>query len=690
MKYSSYVDPFYGNFESDLPKPEGIAARWFFLKAQTGNTHPGAVMPFGMVSAAPYTGGYPTGYSPYWFNYYARPERIMDPEHLKIYGFSHFHQSGTGSIGQYYNYCIVTPFIKDIPSRFTTFFLKDEHAHPGYYSGCINNIKAELTVTKGAAIHRYSFPGDEENFILFDLQMNGLVRNGEMLSSPGNIEFLDVSEKSFYALSKYDDVPLYVCVYCPQATEVKSLHDSRIVMRINGRITDVAIGFSFASFDHAKRHCLDSMNQGFDATVEQAKQVWEYMLSFIEVEGPTESLQKFYSNLYHTLIKPIDITNNSHFWNDAPCMVDLATLWDMYKVQLPLIFMLYKETGRKIVLSMLRSIKKFGYFPNCLLLTPPEPISNQAYALSCLVLYDAFTRKLKGIDWAEVLFSMVHELRRPCYNQFYRNGVLDEYPSHTLDLVAACHATVQLARELGYENIATEFSKYTNNWKNVFDLNTGLLIVNGKYYEGSHWNYSFRLLPDMHTRIALSRDYLADLDRFFGYGCPPVTQCTDPKDLITMKEGEKLNRFEGFNNETDMETPYAYDYINRIDRVAEIVRSGEQYMFSLGRGALPGNNDSGGLSACYVMNALGLFPVAGQPIFLLGSPAVNKAKIHLHNGNTFEIEAIDNGKNNIYPTDIKLNGKPLNRLILTVDEIMKGGKLSMKMFSLPQKTPPMF
>lgn len=111
MKYSSYVDPFYGNFESDLPKPEGIAARWFFLKAQTGNTHPGAVIPFGMVSAAPYTGGYPTGCSPYWFNYYARPERIMDPEHLKIYGFSHFHQSGIGAVGQYYNYCIVTPSI---------------------------------------------------------------------------------------------------------------------------------------------------------------------------------------------------------------------------------------------------------------------------------------------------------------------------------------------------------------------------------------------------------------------------------------------------------------------------------------------------------------------------------------------------------------------------------------------------
>ena len=38
--------------------------------------------------------------------------------------------------------------------------------------------------------------------------------------------------------------------------------------------------------------------------------------------------------------------------------------------------------------------------------------------------------------------------------------------------------------------------------------------------------------------------------------------------------------------------------------------------FGVGRGGLPGNDDSGGLSSWFVWASLGLFPVAGQILFL--------------------------------------------------------------------------
>jgi putative alpha-1,2-mannosidase len=117
--------------------------------------------------------------------------------------------------------------------------------------------------------------------------------------------------------------------------------------------------------------------------------------------------------------------------------------------------------------------------------------------------------------------------------------------------------------------------------------------------------------------------------------------------------------------------------------VAEIVRSGEAYMFGIGRGGLCGNEDSGGLSSLYVMNALGIFPVAGQDIFLLGSPCVQSARIKFFNGNVFTVLANGNSPKNIYPTNIRLNGKPLDRLYLTVSEVMAGGKLSMDMAPTP-------
>ena len=36
------VDPFFGNGATSLHERKGIAASWFWPKAQVGNTHPGA------------------------------------------------------------------------------------------------------------------------------------------------------------------------------------------------------------------------------------------------------------------------------------------------------------------------------------------------------------------------------------------------------------------------------------------------------------------------------------------------------------------------------------------------------------------------------------------------------------------------------------------------------------------------
>lgn len=44
--YEQYVDVFYGSGAVKLPKPEGIAATWFFLNGQCGNTYPHASLPF--------------------------------------------------------------------------------------------------------------------------------------------------------------------------------------------------------------------------------------------------------------------------------------------------------------------------------------------------------------------------------------------------------------------------------------------------------------------------------------------------------------------------------------------------------------------------------------------------------------------------------------------------------------------
>ena len=129
MLYRELVDPFHGNGTIDLPKAEGIAATWHFIKGLAGNTHPGAVIPFGKYSVCPYTGGYPTGYGVNEVNFGNPIQPIM--EQMRIKGFSHFHHSGTGAVGLYYNYAVVTPYRN---AKETSYTPLNEQASPGYYA----------------------------------------------------------------------------------------------------------------------------------------------------------------------------------------------------------------------------------------------------------------------------------------------------------------------------------------------------------------------------------------------------------------------------------------------------------------------------------------------------------------------------------------------------------------------------
>ncbi len=158
------------------------------------------------------------------------------------------------------------------------------------------------------------------------------------------------------------------------------------------------------------------------------------------------------------------------------------------------------------------------------------------------------------------------------------------------------------------------------------------------------------------------------LDLFFGF--------TEPD------EGQTVHNFEGLNNEPDMESPYAYLFAGKHDRTAEIVRSVMRYQFTTGKGGLPGNDDSGGLSSWYVWSAIGLFPVTGMPIMLIGSPLFEKATLNLLGG-PFTITALNQGQENYYVQRAWLNGRPLDRCYLKLTEFSAEAELTLEMGPKP-------
>ena len=89
------VDVFYGNGMVEHFPEDGIASKWFYINALCGNTTPHAVLPFGKMSVGAYSGGYPTGYGTHYPNSCGGFEKLSD--RMKIRGFSHLHQSGSGA-----------------------------------------------------------------------------------------------------------------------------------------------------------------------------------------------------------------------------------------------------------------------------------------------------------------------------------------------------------------------------------------------------------------------------------------------------------------------------------------------------------------------------------------------------------------------------------------------------------------
>jgi putative alpha-1,2-mannosidase len=213
----------------------------------------------------------------------------------------------------------------------------------------------------------------------------------------------------------------------------------------------------------------------------------------------------------------------------------------------PLLFTLYPDISRKLIRTYALMSDHQGVMPNSYgLCKQLMAESNQARLLASYMFCDAYYRGVEGVDYPWAFRALYHETQDEHYEQFFRTGAC-ERTTHTLDLAECCGNVSDIADELGLCDISAALRPWAGNWRTAFDPETGVLKEGYEYYEGNHWNYAFRPLRDMEARIEEfgGREKFEQLlDRFFGY--------TDIESTKT--------RFEGFNNETDMETPYAYAY----------------------------------------------------------------------------------------------------------------------------------
>jgi len=704
------VDPFLGTEATDLPEPSGLAATWWWPKPQIGNTHPGATYPLGMVSACAYSGAYPTGYGRYDLALQGVPPVLYDRPLAS--GFTHFQQSGTGAIRKYYNYFRVTPMVEPLDVLGHQWEITDESAEPGWYSATLDSgVTAELTVGPKSAVHRYTFPEHPNARIVIDFSLGGLgIPYGTTIPLRANLELVEPGIARGEIVVEGTPVAVHIECDAPQWRQML-WYDRRLMpggKRLDfdhirpttlrpfglmwagpsraGETIELRIGFSLRGVEQARQNLYNDCGTGamrFNNRRTKTKKVWRKQLETITIDTPSPERETVFSTaLYHSLIKPCLAPSESPFWpTDGAFAFDFSTMWDIYRTQLPLLTTLMPEKAVELANALLTICEEEGNFPiGYRMARGSDRFSRQGSALVHTFLADLCQLGLPGIDWEWALVHMSDDLRRTYGEDFLLHG--EAHPiSHTLDLAFGYWCTAKVAVKVGDLKLAKQLLEMAEKWVNAFDTASGLL-KDSTYYEGSRYNYSFRLVHDMEARIELSggkEAFVAQLDAFFGYGAEPVVQPGDAPTVAEMLAGYQLGRFEGLNNEPDMEAPWAYHYAGRPDRTTEIVHNVLLQQFGTGRGGLPGNDDSGGLSSWNVWASLGLFPVAGQNMFLLNAPLFAEATIAVSGGDfsirtTNFTEPVAGGPVQ-YVQSMTLNGMPLARTWLTGPEVHSGGEL---------------
>ena len=685
--FCKYANPFYGNGETDRFFKDGLASKWFYIKALCGNTTPHATLPFGKMSVGAYSGGYPSGYGTHYPNSCGGIKKLSDK--LTVRGFSHLHQSGTGAMRYYYNYAVTTPFYGNIERAQEYRQAEGESAVPGYYSVNLGGVFCELTVDGGIALHRYTFERDGGR-VAVDFSNDGLAKiigpkHSGAVASP---ELKIKSNTTVLFSGIFSGVKLYFCVKTDtppvktlafsESQEFECVNDIAfaapfgIVFDISGRAITLRVGFSTVSYDAAERAVCSSV-ASFDSARSTAYKIWGEHLCKFKIDTDSEELKyKFYSNLYHSLIKPCDLSGEEVLGIKGDLVGDLATLWDQYKTVLPLIYLSYPEMSQKIVKCILNISRTLGKIPCSLGITDIFPCEEQAKMLGILTLLDAFNMGVQGISLEDIEECTERELARDDFKTFIENGTFERY-THILDAADACAYLAKITKNAELKNRLLSLAA---NWINAYGKD-GLMSESSPYYEGDRFTYSFRPQHDMQKRIELAggkERFIKLLDDFFGFGKESIEPIRK-QDAFADISKTAYHRFEGFNNECDMDAPYAYIFADRHDRLAEILHECTSRSFGSGRAGLPGNNDSGGLSSAFVFNSLGIFPLSGSGDFLIGAPAVDGAQITLSSGNTLKIKVNRERRGAIFSDKVEFNGKPKDGYRISAHELMGGGTL---------------
>lgn len=621
---------------------------------------------------------------------------------------------------------------------------ESEEARPGYYSVELSDdhIGVELTATRRSGVHRYTFPEAEQAGILIDLSHTihghqNPLHEIKVLNSQ-EIQGLKVTSgwaKNHYVyftakFSKPFEVELFLDNLLQE--NVKEISGKNAKVRLNFQTEDgeqvlAKVGISATCYEgSAKNLNQEVTGWDFDQVSEAAGEAWEEQLSQIQVE--TENLSEkrtFYTALYHSLIYPgiysdVDGTyrgmDQQIYHSDSPNYT-VFSLWDTHRALHPLFTILKPGYNQELIRALLRKYDEGGILPMWGLASNYTGTMIGSHAVSVIV--DAYMKGQRNFDTEKALEAIVHsvaydtmkEISYPSeeawgnlmplaklYEEKYGFIPCDlenASVSKALEFAYNYWAIASMASDMGEDDIASEFFKMSKRYRIYYDKELG--FMRGKnldgswlepfhprysahwatpYVEGNAWQWTWYVPHDVEGLIDLMggrKAFSVKLDSLF----------TTSSEVLGEEASADITGLIGqyaHGNEPSHHIAYLFNAVDQPWRTQEIVSEILDQFYTDQPDGLCGNEDCGQMSAWYILNSMGFYPICpGDVRYSIGRPSFDKVEISLENGAVFTVIAKNRSMANPYVQEVFLNGEKLKESFIKHSDIEAGSTLTFTM-----------
>lgn len=452
----------------------------------------------------------------------------------------------------------------------------------------------------------------------------------------------------------------------------------------DGEQVCVQMGVSFVSCENARQN-LDAEQLGcnFDQVRAESHRQWEEALERVKVSGGSEEQKEiFYTALYHALLHP-NVLNDVN--GEYPLMqggkyaaqngievvnpgigkvakghnrYTVFSLWDTSRNLHQLLTLAYPEKQIDMVRSMVDMYKEWGWMPKW------ELYGRETFTMegdpAIPVIADTYLKGLTDFDIQAAYKACLKSANtpgkdnkiRPDVDPYIAKGYIplgyfaqdfsgDNSVSHALEYYVADNALALLSDKLAqvaknsaqkaeYQKYAKEFRKRSKGWRHYYSKESGTLRplnsdgtfispFNPKdgadfsntpgFHEGSAWNYTFYVPHDIEglaKAMGGDKAFVAKLQKVFDEGL------YDPA------------------NEPDIAYPFLFSrFKGEEHRTEKTVSALLKKYYTTRPDGIPGNDDTGVMSAWAVFSMIGMYPdCPGEPQYTLFSPVFDSVEIN--------------------------------------------------------------